>query len=328
MWVSAETVASRDHRLIVAESLKQFPDPELMSRSIEQLHESFETLHDDFVLSDGRIIDRYSAPVLGGDGTHVGRVTFFRDITVERTANDEMRSAWAAAEAASKAKSMFLANMSHELRTPLNAVIGLADLLLLDSGDPTTKRQREYLEAVTQSGRHLLALVNDVLDLAKIEADKQELELETVGVRDAVEEVLAALVPLAHHRGISVFIHISRSVRDVRADRLRLRQVLYNLMTNALNFTDRGGSVTISGKNDGERIAISVADTGIGIAETDLPRLFRAFEQLAPHAGDRPTGTGLGLALTRRLVDMHGGTIDVASQVGVGTTFTVRLPAG
>ncbi len=327
MRVPPEAIASQDYRLIVMESMKQFADPDVMLASIERLYASFDTLHDEFALSDGRIIDRYSAPVRGGDGTPVGRVTFFRDVTAERTANDEMRSAWAAAEAASKAKSMFVANMSHELRTPLNAVIGLADLLLLDSGDPITRRQREYLEAVTQSGRHLLALVNDVLDLAKIEADKQELELENVGVRDAIEEVLTALVPLAHHRGVSVFIHISRGVGDVRADRLRLRQVLYNLMTNALKFTDRGGSVTISAKSDGERVVIAVADTGIGIAEADVPRLFRAFEQLAHPSGDRPTGTGLGLALTQRLVGMHGGTIDVASQIGVGTTFTVRMPA-
>jgi signal transduction histidine kinase len=217
--------------------------------------------------------------------------------------------------------------MSHELRTPLNAVIGLADLLLLETGDPITKRQREYIDGIAQSGRHLLALVNDVLDLAKIEAGKHDLSLEPVAVREAIEEALTGLVPLAHKRGVSVSVQVPGAVREARADRLRLRQILYNLMSNALKFTDRGGSVTVSARDDGEQIRIAIADTGIGIAEADRPRLFQAFEQLVTPSGDRPTGSGLGLALTKRLVDMHGGTIEVASELGAGTTFTVRIPA-
>jgi PAS domain S-box-containing protein len=327
MRVPDEIIASRDHRRIIAESMKQLADPVAVRQRIEEMHATHETFHDELVLVDARIIDRYSAPVHAPDGAPAGRVTFFRDITDQRAAHAQLESARSAAEAASTAKSMFLANMSHELRTPLNAVIGLADLLLLESGDPITRRQREYLEGVTQSGRHLLALVNDVLDLAKIEAGRHDLELETVGVRDAIEEAMTGLVPLAHHRGVSIALEIPRDVRDMRADRLRLRQILYNLMSNALKFTDRGGTVTIRGRDDGMSIAISVADTGIGIADGDLPRLFQAFEQLTQPSGDRPAGTGLGLAVTRRLVDMHGGTIEVASELGVGTTFTVKMPA-
>ena len=123
-------------------------------------------------------------------------------------------------------------------------------------------------------------------------------------------------------------VQVPRAVRDARADRLRLRQILYNLMSNALTFTDRGGSVTVSARDDGEHIRIAVTDTGIGIAEADRPRLFQAFEQLVTPSGDRPAGTGLGLALTKRLVDMHGGNIEVESQLGSGTTFTLRIPAG
>jgi signal transduction histidine kinase len=325
--VPREITATRDHIAIVAKAIEVVADPAEAKARIDQIHATTDTVRDELVLLDGRILDRYSAPVRLPDGTGVGRVTFLRDVTAERAAHDQLQSAWAAAEAASNTKSMFLANMSHELRTPLNAVIGLADLLLLDSGDPTTKRQREYLEGVVQSGRHLLALVNDVLDLAKIEAGKEGLELEVVGIRDAIEEAMTGLVPLAHHRGVSVSTEVPRSVRSVRADRVRLRQVLYNLISNAVKFTDRGGSVEIVAQDDGEQIAIQVKDTGIGIATEDLSRLFQAFEQLQQPSGDRPPGTGLGLALTRRLVHMHDGTIEVASVFGSGTTFTVRLPA-
>jgi signal transduction histidine kinase len=326
MRVPAEIVDSGDHAAMVAAVVAQFAEPEVERARIERIHATTDTIRDELTQIDGRSIDRYSAPVRLPDGTGVGRVTFLRDVTAERAAHDQLQSAWAAAEAASNTKSMFLANMSHELRTPLNAVIGLADLLLLETGDPTTKRQREYLEGVVQSGRHLLALVNDVLDLAKIEAGKDGLELESVAMGEAIEEAMTGLVPLAHHRGVSVSTEVPRWARPVRADRVRLRQILYNLISNAVKFTDRGGNVEIVVQDDGERIAIQVKDTGIGIAAADLSRLFQAFEQLQQPSGDRPPGTGLGLALTRRLVHMHDGTIEVDSVLGSGTTFTVRLP--
>jgi signal transduction histidine kinase len=216
--------------------------------------------------------------------------------------------------------------MSHELRTPLNAVIGLADLLLLDGGDPLTTRQSQYLEGIVQSGRHLLAMVNDVLDLAKIEAGKHELELEVVGTDDAVIEAVALLHPLALNRGVQLTAAVESNIPQVKADPIRLRQILYNLISNAVKFTDRSGRVQVSAARDTAGIAIRVADTGVGIADEDLQRLFRPFEQVNLPSGNRPSGTGLGLALTKRLVDMHGGTIDVSSRLGAGTTFTVRLP--
>ncbi len=325
--VPIEIIATRDHAAIIAKALEMFAVASEAATRIEQIRSSSDTFRDEVVLRDGRVFERYSAPVRLPDGTGVGRVTFLRDVTDARAAHDQLQSARAAAEAASDTKGMFLANMSHELRTPLNAVIGLSDLLLLDTADPTTKRQREYIEAIAQSGHHLLALVNAVLDLAKIEAGKNDLELEQVGVRDAIEEAMTGLVPLAHNRGVSISTEVPRWVRPVRADRVRLRQILYNLMSNAVKFTDRGGSVEIVAQDDGASIAILVKDTGIGIADSDKARLFQAFEQLEQPSGDRPPGTGLGLALTRRLVHMHDGTIDVDSVLGVGTTFTVRLPA-
>jgi signal transduction histidine kinase len=146
-----------------------------------------------------------------------------------------------------------------------------------------------------------------------------------VALEAALEEGAAALVPLAQHRDVALVVEHAAARSHIRADRLRLRQVLYNLISNAVKFTSRGGRVAVRTRSEGARVAIEVADTGIGIAPEDLPRLYVAFEQMALPSGDRPAGTGLGLALTKRLVEMHGGTIDVASRRGVGTTFTVWM---
>ncbi|HEU4732889.1 MAG TPA: ATP-binding protein [Kofleriaceae bacterium] len=318
---------TRDQRTLVAAALTVVKTGEMVMPRVDALHETDATLREELELHDGALIEWFSAPVRTPDGTKVGRVAFFRDITAERRARRDLEQAREAAEAASQAKSMFLANMSHELRTPLNAVIGLADLLLLER-DPLVERQREYLRGIASSGRHLLALVNDVLDLAKIEAGKQELSLQSIPVHDAIEDGMAAILPLANTRGVMLEPATIVAVPNVRADRVRLRQILYNLISNAVKFTNRGGVVRIRARRDGDRVSIAVIDTGIGIAPGDLSRLYRTFEQLTLPSGDRPGGTGLGLALTKRLVEMHGGTIDVESELGVGTTFTVRIPVG
>jgi PAS domain S-box-containing protein len=320
-------LATRDQRALVAAALQGVKMADVVAPRVDALHETDATLRDELELRNGSVIDWFSAPVRTPDGTKVGRVAFFRDVTAERHAHQQLEQAREAAEAASQAKSLFLANMSHELRTPLNAVIGLADLLLIER-DPLVQRQREYLEGIASSGRHLLALVNDVLDLAKIEAGKQELDIESIPIHDAILESMAAMVALANARGVMLEPATIVAVPNVRADRLRLRQILYNLISNAVKFTDRGGTVRIRARRDGERVSIAVIDTGVGIAPADLSRLYRSFEQLTLPSGDRPGGTGLGLALTKRLVEMHGGTIDVESELGVGTTFTVRIPVG
>ena len=324
--VSRELLETREHGRIVDAVASNWKLTAAARARIDAIHATTETFQDELLLADGRVIDRYSAPVQLEGGRSVGRVTFFRDVTAERLARREIEAARATAETASLAKSMFVANMSHELRTPLNAVIGLSDLLMLEGGEPLSERQREYIDGIATSGRHLLALVNGVLDLAKIEVGRNELALEDVAVRDAIEEGTAALVPLAQQRGVALVIEVEVETQRVRADRVRLRQVLYNLISNAVKFTEHGGRVAVRSRRDGEQVAIEVADTGIGIAAGDMSRLFRAFEQIELPSGDRPAGTGLGLALTKRLVEMHGGTIAVASKRGVGTTFTVRIP--
>jgi signal transduction histidine kinase len=167
--------------------------------------------------------------------------------------------------------------------------------------------------------------VNDVLDLSKVEAGKQDFFPERVDAGQAIEEAVSMLAPLANHRGV-VLDARAPSGTYVHADPLRLRQILYNLISNAVKFTDRDRRVSVSAADEGACVAIAVADQGVGIAEADQALLFRAFEQIALPDGERPPGTGLGLALAKRLVDLHGGTIELVSQRGVGTTFTVRIP--
>jgi hypothetical protein len=322
-----EEMATRDYQVLATAALRSVKIDDIVQARVNGAHAADATLRDEIEMLDGSVIDWSSVPVRIPDGTKVGRVSFFRDVTAERHAHQQLEQAREAAEAASQAKSLFLANISHELRTPLTAVIGLADLLLLER-DPLVDRQREYLEGIASSGRHLLALVNDVLDLTKIEAGKQVLDLQSIPLHDAIQEGMSAILPLANARGVTLEPTKIVDVPDVRADRVRLRQILYNLISNAVKFTDRGGLVRVRAHLDGDRVAIAVIDTGVGIAPADLPRLYRSFEQLVLPSGDRPGGTGLGLALTKRLVEMHGGTIDVESKLGIGTTFTVRIPVG
>ena len=325
--VPEATLAGADHATLVEYTLRAWADATAMRETIGEVLRSGGVHHAESALADGRIIDCYSAPIqLRDGGGSAGRVTFFRDITAERVLTQQLERAREAAEAASQAKTMFLASMSHELRTPLNAVIGLAELMAVDGPDPLSARQQEYVDGIVDAGRHLLALVNDVLDLAKVEAGKQDFFPEEVGACEAIEDAVSMLAPLAGRRGVHLDARLPATETYLLADPTRFRQILYNLISNAVKFTDRDRKVEVMAACEGDRIAIAVADQGIGIAPEDQERLFRAFEQIAASPTDRPPGTGLGLALTKRLVDMHGGTIEVASQLGAGTTFTVRIP--
>ena len=229
------------------------------------------------------------------------------------------------AEAASQTKSLFLANASHELRTPLNAIIGFSEILTSDPSEPLTPRQREYLQHILQSGRHLLMLINDILDLSKVEAGKMDLNFEPTAVDDATRNALDSLAPIAEKKGVHLEIGIAPDLPPLKADPLRFRQMLFNLLSNAIKFTPEGGTVTLRAKLGDGSLQISVTDTGVGIKAEDLPRLFQEFQQL-PSSRGVAEGTGLGLALTKRLVEAHGGTIEAASTEGYGATFTIKFP--
>ncbi|HXH94662.1 MAG TPA: ATP-binding protein [Thermoanaerobaculia bacterium] len=232
-------------------------------------------------------------------------------------------------ERANQAKDRFLASMSHELRTPLNGIIGFAEFLADGRPGTVNEKQKEYLEDILKSGQHLLHLINDMLDLVKVQAGKLELSPEVFEIRSGIEEVCAVVHPIAEQKNIDVRIEIAPGLGTITLDLQRFRQILYNLLSNALKFTDDGGVVTIKAdrRADGN-IRLAVRDSGIGIAADDIPRLFTEFEQLETGIARRFGGTGLGLALTRSIVTLQGGSIDVESEIGIGSTFTVALPQG
>ncbi|EPG72752.1 PAS domain S-box protein [Leptospira fainei serovar Hurstbridge str. BUT 6] len=243
-----------------------------------------------------------------------------RDVTERKRFEQKLQEA-------SRLKSEFLASMSHELRTPLNAIIGFSEFLLDEKPGKLNGEQKEYLEDVLQSGRHLLNLINDVLDLSKVEAGKMELFPETFSVANAIEDAIAIVSTLAHEKQIDISKVISNGNDDVTLDHQRFKQILFNLLSNAVKFTQEKGKVEIySSFINLDRLEIQVKDTGIGIKEEDLSRLFKEFQQLDSGMNRQYQGTGLGLALTKRFVELLQGSIAIESELGKGSTFTINLP--
>ena len=239
--------------------------------------------------------------------------------------NDELRRLYRELESASRHKSEFLANMSHELRTPLNAIIGFSQVLRERMFGDINEKQEEYLDDILSSGNHLLSLINDVLDLSKVEAGKVELEIGMFSLREAVERGVVMVRERATNDGVRLGLELDPGAVLVEGDERRIRQVIFNLLSNAVKFTPTGGHVDLkSAQVDGE-VLVSVADTGPGIAPEDQERIFEEFQQTGVGAGQRE-GTGLGLALSKRLVELHGGRIWVDSEPGKGSTFVFTLP--
>jgi PAS domain S-box-containing protein len=271
------------------------------------------------------------APLHDQAGRTIGAIIVYQDIT-ERRLIAEQRQAREAAEAASRAKSNFLANMSHELRTPLNAIIGFSELLQDQTFGPLNEKQQRYVSNVQGSGRHLLQLVNDILDLAKIDAGRLALEPETINLKALLRDTQRALEPLAVAKRQTLELDISDKLPNLIADRGKLKQILYNLLSNAIKFTTEGGRVGVRAapvqEDHGQRqVQIAVWDSGIGIAPENQKRIFLEFEQLDSSYVRHQEGTGLGLALSQRLIEAHGGRIWVESKVGEGSTFIFVLPA-
>jgi signal transduction histidine kinase len=234
-----------------------------------------------------------------------------------------------AAEHARSNLSHFLANMSHELRTPLNAIIGLTDMMVGNAARFGTVKALEPLRRVLGAGRHLLALINDILDLSKIEAGRMDLHLETFPLAPVIEDVAKTIEPMATKNGNQVAIHCDVAIGTLHADQMRLRQALLNLLSNANKFTDHG-TVTIDTRQREEEgrdwVTIAVADTGIGMTVEQMGKLFQEFSQADASTASKYGGTGLGLAISKRFCQMMGGDITVESEPGRGSTFTIRLP--
>jgi signal transduction histidine kinase/CheY-like chemotaxis protein len=225
----------------------------------------------------------------------------------------------------SQAKSEFLARMSHDLRQPLNAIVGFTDLLLMAEGEPLTAKQRRHLGHVAAASRQLLGLINDLLDLGRVESGRMEIHPEPCDVAALLEETLALFRTQTQNGRVSLVLEIASPVSRLLADRVRVQQVLHNLLSNAFKFTPEGGLITVTAKQAGLQLEVAVRDTGVGIPLADQQRIFEAYEQAGSKEGQQK-GVGLGLAIAKRLVELHGGRIWVESAPGHGSTFTFRLP--
>ena len=230
-------------------------------------------------------------------------------------------------ERVTKLKSKFLASMSHELRTPLNAIVGFSDLLAEGTPGDLNDKQKRFVNHIKQGSAHLLQLINDILDLSKIEAGQLELRCEDFQIKTALPEVLSTIRPLAMAKNIQIEQKME-SDQHVYADRVRFKQILYNLLSNAVKFTPKAGRIDIECHRDGNSVCISVTDTGVGIRAEDQAVIFEEFRQVEGPAGTTQEGTGLGLAITKRLVEQQGGRISLESEFGKGSRFTFTLPAG
>jgi signal transduction histidine kinase len=229
-------------------------------------------------------------------------------------------------EAASHHKSAFLANMSHELRTPLNAIIGFSEVLAERMFGEVNEKQAEYLQDILDSGRHLLSLINDILDLSKVEAGRLELDLARFHLPTAVEQALILVRERASRHGIALEVSVDPRVGEIVGDERKIRQVLLNLLSNAVKFTPEGGRVGVTATASDGLVTIAVSDTGIGIAPEDQAAVFEEFRQVGGDGARKAEGTGLGLTLARKFVELHGGQIGVRSQIGQGSTFTFTQP--
>jgi signal transduction histidine kinase len=229
-------------------------------------------------------------------------------------------------EAANRHKSEFLANMSHELRTPLNAIIGFSEVLGERMFGELNEKQAEYTEDILSSGRHLLSLINEILDLSKVEAGRMELEVATFDLPLAIDNARTFVRERATKHGINLDVTIDERLGDFVGDERKIKQVLLNLLSNAVKFTPEGGRIGINARQADGSVEISVSDTGIGISPEDQTKIFEEFRQVGGDNAKKIEGTGLGLTLAKKFVELHGGKIWVTSEVGKGSTFTFTLP--
>jgi PAS domain S-box-containing protein len=322
-WAAAEAVGRVSHDLLKT----QFPVP--LSAILKEVGSAgrWEGELDQKTKAGGRLVvaSRWAVQ-RDQQGTALGVLEINTDITARNLAENAVLASNNELAEANKHKSQFLANMSHELRTPLNAILGFSELL----GDDTTGKydastRSRFLAQIHTGGVHLLSLINDILDLSKVDAGQMVMTFNQTSAADSIQDVLATVEPFARTKEITLDAKPDPGLNLI-ADAGKLKQMLLNLVSNAIKFTPRGGRVSVAARLVGPWVEFAVTDTGIGIAEADLGRLFTEFQQLDSGPGRKQEGTGLGLALTKRFAELHGGSVRVESHPGKGSTFIVRLP--
>ncbi len=266
-------------------------------------------------------------PFFAANGKFLGYRGSARNITTQVAAYDALQRAKESAEQGSRAKSEFLATISHELRTPLNAIIGFSDMIIqLGASMLTSEQHLGYVKDINSSGTHLLAVINDILDLSKAEAGKLEMIEDIIDLRQVVDGAIDMVRGKAERAGIALEVKVPEALPYMLADGRKLKQALLNILSNAIKFTPSGGTVTITSEERPESFVLAVADTGIGMAETDIPRAFEVFGQVDNRLSRKYEGTGLGLPLAQAMVRQHGGTLSLTSRLGAGTTVEIALP--
>ncbi len=304
----------------------QAKDFEFFRQSVQRVYETgkSEQHKHEFM---GKWFMRSLSPIMDPETKMIAAVTVHStDITLLKKA-EEISIEYERLAFANRAKSEFLASMSHELRTPLNSIIGFSELLRQQTAGNLNEKQNRYIENVLNSSNFLLNLINDILDLSKVEAGKIELIIERMSIPNVINETLMLLNERALKNNVTLRKEIDPEMEFINADKQRVKQILFNLLSNALKFSKKeGGTVSVIAKKEGDDLIISVSDTGIGIKREDLGKLFREFEQLNSDITKNYGGTGLGLAISKKLVELHGGQIWIESRYGEGSTITFTLP--
>lgn len=292
---------------------------------LEHIFTSEEKKSGEFTAKDGKVWFFQATPVTDDQGKIIGVLQTCRDVT-ERKEAEKLLQEKQVAEVANRTKSEFLANMSHELRTPLNSIIGFSDLLYEKIYGDLNEKQLKAVGNISRSGKHLLNLINDILDLSKVEAGKLELEYKEFELSSKLNSIKNLLSPIADRKMIEVQIQVDESLNTIRADEARFAQIMYNLLDNAIKFSKENGLVEIDAKRKGDTVEITVKDYGIGIKVEDQSKLFKPFSQIASFSSKKVQGTGLGLALVKQIVNLHGGYIWFNSRIGEGSTFAFTIP--